>query len=318
MLDGYGLAESGANAIQELAFLLAIHIAVAGRVVEAGLSPDDYAPHVGTKLHVDMDFFEEIAKIRAFRKLWAKINRERLGCKDPRSLRARLTIHTAGASLTAQQPLNNIVRSTIQAMAAAIAGVDGMHVCSYDEAFSIPTEEAVTVAMRTRDILSYESGIRNVTDPMGGSYYVEYLTQEIEQRVYEMLEEIENRGGFLEYWEKNWVRKEVEEGAYKWKESVVKKEKIVVGINKFNTAEKITVPVFHIDPQVEKTAVERLKVFKKNRDNERVTSALDSVKEVARSDGELMPALIEAARVDATLGEMMGVLREVYGWMQYG
>jgi methylmalonyl-CoA mutase N-terminal domain/subunit len=220
--------------------------------------------------------------------------------------------------LTAQQPLNNIVRITIQAMAAAIAGVDGMHVCSYDEAFSIPTEEAVTIAMRTRDILSYESGMRNVTDPMGGSYYVEYLTQKIEQRVYEMLEEIENRGGFLKYWEKNWVRKEVEEGAYQWKESVVKKEKIVVGINKFNTAEKITVPVFHIDPQVEKTAVERLKAFKKTRANEKVKSALDNVKEVASRDGELMPALIEAARVDATLGEMMGVLREVYGWMQYG
>ena len=182
----------------------------------------------------------------------------------------------------------------------------------------MPTEEAVTIAMRTRDILSFESGIRNVTDPMGGSFYIECLTQKIEKEVYKKIGEIEKRGGFLKYWEKNWVREEVETEVYNWKKCVSKNEKIVVGVNKFQAIEEIKVPTFHIDPQVEKTAIERVKAFKEKRDKEKVKASLDNVRGVAKSGCELIPSLLEAARADATLGEMMDVLRKEYGWMQYG
>lgn len=317
VLDGYSIAEAGANNIQELAFCLALHIDICNRVIEEGLSADEYAPHVGFKFHVDMDFFETIAKLRAFRRMWGKINKERFGCKDTRSLQARMTIQTAGRSLLAQQPLNNIIRTTIEAMAAVMAGVEGSHICAYDEAYAIPTKESRDLTVRMRDILSYETGIRNVSDPLGGSYYLESLTSTIEEKVNKKLEEIENRGGFFNYWEKGWIREEIERSYMEWVERVNRNEEILVGLNKFQYDEKIDIPVFSLPPNVEEIAIERIKNFKIRRDQRKLERSLDNVKEVARNDGEIMPTLIDAARADATLGEMMDALREVYGWQRY-
>jgi len=310
--DGYIIREQGANAIQELAIILSIHIALTKHIIRAGIPLDYYINRVRFKFNVHNDFFEEIAKFRAFRKLWAKINRDRFGYKGPSP--TRFTVQTAGSTLTAQQPLNNIVRVALQAMAGIIAGCTSLHIASYDEALSLPSEEAVEVAIRTIQILYHETNVRNVTDPIGGSYYVEYLTSQIEQEVFKMLDEIEDQGGFLKCWEIGWFRNRIEEEAYKWEEAVAKEEKVVVGVNKYIKGEETQVPVFKVDPQVGKIAVERVKKFKNARDNKRVKECLDSVREVAKTDGDLMQALIEAARADATLGEMMDVLKEVYGW----
>jgi len=317
-LDGYIVREQGGNAIQELAFVLATSIGVTEQVIEAGLSPDDFLSRISLKLNAANDFFEEIAKFRAFRKIWAKINKERFGCKNPKSLRLdRVVIQTGGATLTAQQPLNNIIRVTVQTLAAILGGIPLVDPAGYDEALAIPTEEAETIALRTWQILFHENNVRNVVDPMAGSYYVEYLTKKIEEEVYKMLEEIESRGGFVRCWEDGWFRTQIEKEAYKWRVMVDRKEKIVVGVNEYVTEEEVQVPVFRVDPQVEKIMLGRLKEFKNNRDNERVKSYLENLREVVINEGELMPALIEAARADATLGEMMDVLRGVYGWQVY-
>jgi methylmalonyl-CoA mutase N-terminal domain/subunit len=318
VLCGYTIREQGSSATQELAFILAISIAITERVIEAGLSPDDYLPKVTVKLNGCNDFFEEIAKFRAFRKLWAEINRERFGCRDPRSLRLEhVIVQTAGASLTAQQPLNNIVRVTVQTMAAVLGGIPFVDPAAYDEALAIPTEEAETIALRTGQILLHESNIKNVTDPMAGSYYMEDLTRRIEEEVYRILEEIEDRGGLVKCWEEGWFRSQIEDEAYKWRKMLDRREKIVVGVNEYRAEEETQVPVFRNDPRVEKTMLDRLKEFKNKRNNIRVKTSLEHVREMARNDGELIPALIQAARADATLGEMMNVLREEYGWRVY-
>jgi methylmalonyl-CoA mutase N-terminal domain/subunit len=318
ILDGYIVREQGGNAIHELSFVLALAIGITEQVIEFGFSPDDYLSKVGFKLNGFNDFFEEIAKFRAFRKLWAKTNLERFGCKDPRSLRPELVIvQTAGATLTAQQPLNNIVRVTVQTMAAVLGGIPFVDPAAYDEALAIPTEEAETIALRTGQILLHESNIKNVTDPLAGSYYVEYLTRRIEEEVCKMLEKIEDRGGFVKCWEEGWFRSQIEEEAYKWRKMLDRKERIVVGVNEYRTEEKTEVPVFRVDPEVERIMIERLEEFKKKRDNRKVKASLEHVRDIAGDGGELIPALIEAARADATLGEMMDVLREVYGWRVY-
>ncbi|MFC1822080.1 methylmalonyl-CoA mutase family protein [Thermodesulfobacteriota bacterium] len=318
VLCGYTIREQGANAVQELAFILAISQAITEGVIERGLSPDDYLSKVTVKLNGGNDFFEEIAKFRAFRKLWAKINLERFGCKDPKSLRPEhIIVQTAGNTLTAQQPLNNIVRVTVQTLAAVIGGIPFVDPAAYDEALSIPTEEAETIALRTGQILSHESNIKNVTDPMAGSYYVEYLTKRLEEEVYRMLERIEDRGGFIKSWEDGWFRSQIEEEAYEWGKMLDRKEKVVVGVNEYRTEAEPDVPLFQNNPEVEKIMVERLREFKYKRDDKKVKASLDHVGDAAKSGGELIPALVEAARADATSGEMMDVLRKEYGWRIY-
>jgi methylmalonyl-CoA mutase N-terminal domain/subunit len=314
-LDGYIIREQGANAIQELAFMMALSVFLTKCVVEGGLTADDFLSKVVFKLNANNDFFEEVAKFRAFRKIWAKTNRERFGCTNPKSLQpGRMVIQTGGSTLTAQQPLNNIIRATVQTLAAVVGGIPFVDTAAYDEALCIPTKESETVALRTGQILFHESNVKNVIDPMGGSYYVEYLTKRIEEEVYKTLEEIEKQGGFIKCWESGWFRRQIEQEAYKWKEGVAKKTKIVVGVNKYVTGEETQVPVFRVDPRVEKTMVERVKEFRKKRDNSKVAVYLDRLRKVVKDGGELMPALIEAARADATLGEMMDVLRREYGW----
>ncbi len=317
-LDGYIVREQGGNAIHELAFIIALGICITEQVIKAGLSPDEYLSKVSIKLNAYNDFFEEIAKFRAFRKIWARINRERFKCKDPKSLRPEwVVIQTGGSTLTAQQPLNNIVRVTVQTLAAIIGGIPFVDPAAYDEALSIPTEEAETISLRTSQILFYENNVKNVTDPMAGSYYVEVLTKRIEEEVYKMLERIEAKGGFVKCWEDGWFRSQIEDEAYKWRRMVDRKEKIVVGVNEYTTEEEPKVPVFEVDPKVEQTVLERLKEFREKRDNEKTRICLEKVAEVARDDGELVAALVEAARADATLGEMMDVLRGIYGWRIY-
>ena len=318
MLDGYIVREQGGNAIQELAFTLATSIGITERVMEGGLSADDFLSKVSFKLNGGIDFFEEIAKFRAFRKTWAKINSERFGCKDPRSLRPEVVIvQTAGATLTAQQPLNNVARVTIETLAAVLGGAHFVDPAAYDEALAIPTEEAETIALRTAQILFHEANVKNVTDPLAGSYYVEYLTQWIEKGVYKMLEEIQKRGGLVKCWEDGWFRQQIEAEAYKWKKMVERKEKIVVGVNEYVKEKEAEVPVFRVDPLAEETMVKRLKEFKEKRDIGKVSESLAHLRDVAPIDDELMPGLIEAARAGATLGEMMDVLRGVYGWRVY-
>jgi len=316
-LDGYTSREQGGNAIQELAFLLAFSICVTERVVEAGLSADNFLSRMGVKLNGGIDFFEEIAKFRAFRKLWAKINREKFDCKDPKALCLDAIVQTGGVTLTAQQPLNNIVRVTVETLAAVLGGIRFVDPCTYDEALSIPSEQGETIALRTGQILFHEANVRNVADPLAGSYYVEHLTRSIEEGVYNVLNEIEKRGGAIKCWEDGWFRQQIEAEAYKWKTMVDKKEKIVVGVNEYVMENEVEVPLFQVDPSVEEVMVKRLRAYKNKRDSNKLDKSLKRLRDIAPLDGQLMPGLIEAAKAGATLGEMMDVLRGVYGWRVY-
>jgi methylmalonyl-CoA mutase N-terminal domain/subunit len=313
-LEGYSVREHRVSAAQELGFLFAMSIGITEAVIEAGLSAEKYLNGQWTKLNSCEDFFEEVAKFRVFRKIWVELNTKRFGC-NPDSLRPpRFVVQTGGATLTAQQPLNNIVRVTLQALAGAIGGADSLDPAAYDEALAIPTEEAEQISLRTLQILFHEAKVKRVADPLGGSYYVEYLTRKLEEEVYKIIEEVDRQGGFVRCWENGWFRQECEMASYKTEEEIRKKERILVGVNEYVTEDELKVPVFRYNPKTEEIMIQRLKDFKKNRDNERVKKRLDAVREVAKNEGEQMPLLIEAAREGATLGEMMGVLREVFGW----
>lgn len=312
--EGYSVREHGINAAQELGFLLATNIGVAEVAIAAGISPENYFNKIWIKLNSCEDFFEEIAKFRAFRRLWVKVNCERFGLSPDSCPPPRFIVQTGGQTLTAQQPLNNIVRVTLQALASVIGGAHSLDPACYDEALAIPTEEAETISLRTLQILFHEAQVKRVADPLGGSYYVEYLTKKLEEETYKILEEVDRRGGFVKCWESGWFRRECEMSAYKKEEAIRAKEKIVVGVNEYVTDEEVIVPIFRYDPQVEEIKVQRLKEFKKKRNNDRVMECLHNLKEVAENEGEQMPALIEAAKGSATLGEMMGVLRETFGW----
>ena len=316
--EAYNAREAGADIIDELAIHFAQQLYIAGKLIEAGNSPDDFFPKVSVKFAVASDFFEEIAKLRAVRKIWGKIARERFGCKKPESFCPHLITQNQGSELTAQQPLNNIARIAIQGLAAILGGVDSVHLDSYDEGLGVPSEEAVTVALRTFQILRHEVGVANILDPLSGSYYIEHLTECIEEKLYKRLEEIESQGGFMECWEKGWFKRELQKKANEWQERIRKKEKIIVGRNAFMTDEKVHIRTTPLNLELEKAAVERVKNFKNKRDNKRVKICLENLREAAENDDEIIPSLIEAARANATLGEMMGILREVYGWGVYG
>lgn len=318
VLEGYSLREHGITAAQELAFLFATSIGITEGVIAAGLSPDNYLSKAHVKLNSAENFFEEIAKFRVFRKMWAEISQRRFACKDPRSLRPpRFIVQTGGAMLTAQQPLNNIIRVTLQTLAGVIGGAHSLDPAGYDEALAIPTEEAEIISQRTLQILFHEAEVKNVADPMGGSYYIEYLTDKLEEEVYKIIEEVDKRGGFAKCWETGWFRRECERAAYKKEEAIRKKEKIVVGVNQYVTDEEVKIPIFRYDPQIEETMVRRITEFKGRRNNKRVSESLEQVRMVAKNEEEQMPVLIEAAAAGATLGEMMGVLRETFGWGLY-
>ena len=318
-ISEHNMEEAGATPVQALAFSLAVSIAVTEECIRAGLNPDDFVPRFGFHVQFGDNFFEDIAKTRALKRMYAKINKERFDCKNPKSLQARIHGQTAGVTLTAQQPLNNIIRNTIDALGAILSGVNGATVDAYDEALGIPTEEAVTLSLRTQQIIQHETGVIDVSDPLAGSYYVEWLTSEVERSAYEILETIDKAGGFVKCWENGWLKKEVLESALKWQQKVESGEKVIVGVNKYISDEEEQVRVFQVDQEVERMAIEDVRKHREERDNVKTRTALDNLmaeaKRVERSEteGELIEALIKAASADATLGEMLAVLREVFG-----
>ena len=319
-LCGYNLRETGINAIQEIAFTLAEALELTEIGINTGLDPDEFVPRFSTQLAIGIDFFEEIAKFRAFRRMWARVMKERFGCKKGQSYMLRVHAHTAGSSLTAQQPLNNIVRTTLEALSAALGGVQSMHTSSFDEAINLPSEEAVTIALRTNQILQHESGITRVSDPFGGSYFIESLTDQMEEEAWKIIDVIEKQGGFAKCMTNGWFKGQIEKEAYEWREKVNKNETVVVGLNKFKKEEKFEVPVFTMDQEkTEKIAVERIKNWKANRDQAQVKSALSNLKTRAKEfesfeqTGILMPAILEAMEARCTIGEVTAALFEILG-----
>ncbi len=319
-LCGYNLRETGITAVQEVAFTLAEVIELIEEGIKAGLDPDDFVSRFSTQLAIGMDFFEEVVKFRAFRKIWAKVMKERFNCKKEKSFMLRVHAHTAGSSLTAQQPLNNIIRTTLEALSAALGGVQSMHTSSYDEAINLPSEEAVTTALRVNQILQHESGITRVSDPLGGSYFIESLTGQMEEEILKIINEIEERGGFTKCMVTGWFKDQMETESYTWREKVRKGEITIVGLNKYKKEEEFDVPVFTLEQEkTEKIAVERIKKWKQNRDNSAVKSALLKVKERAKEfetieqAGILMPAVLKAMEAKCTIGEVTEALFEILG-----
>lgn len=322
---GYGVEESGGTAAQEVGLMLAAGAAYTAACVQAGLRPDEFLPRFGFQIAQANDFFEEIAKVRALRKLWAKMNHDRFGARDPRSLHARIHSHTSGAVLTRQQPLNNLIRTTLHTLGAALSGVQAMEVCGYDEALAIPTEEAATLSLRVQQIIQEETNICHVADPLGGSYYLEWLTARIAEEALKVQARVEEAGGYVRAWERGLVRAEVERSAHVWREGITRGERGVVGVNKYVTEKEPEVPMFRVDPEVERIAVDRIRRLRAERDRTRWQPAMDGLdraarafggKEIEELDGDygLIEALVEAARAEATTGEMMGVLKEHLGW----
>ncbi len=312
-ISGYHIREAGANAVQEVAFTLADGIAYVKAALEAGLDVDDFAPRLSFFFNSQMNVLEEVAKFRAARRIWAKIMAEQFNAKNPKSRMLRFHTQTAGAALTAQQPLNNVTRVTLQALAAVLGGTQSLHTNSYDEALALPSEESVRIALRTQQILAHESGVGATADPIGGSYYIENLTDDIEKQVFEYLDKIENMGGMEKAIESGYVQKEIQKSAYEMQKRIEEEEEIIIGVNKHKLDEPTPGDLLAMDPQVEKQQQEKLVRVKEERDNKQVKGKLDSLHEAAKNDENLIPHIIDAVRVYATLGEICGVLREIYG-----
>jgi len=312
-ISGYHIREAGATAVQEVAFTLANAIAYVQAAIDRGLDLDKFASRLSFFFAAHNNFFEEIAKFRAARRLWAKIMRERFGAKNPAAWRLRFHTQTSGCTLTAQQPLNNIIRVTLQALAAVLGGTQSLHTNSFDEALALPSELAVRVALRTQQIIAYESGVADVIDPLGGSYYVEWLTDKIEEEAMRYIEKIDSMGGAVEAIEKGYIQREIVESAYKYQREVETKQRIIVGVNEFITEEKVPIEILKIDPKIEETLIERLRIIKQQRDSAKVKEVLEELRKAAEKDENLMPAILKAVKAYATIGEICNVLREVYG-----
>ncbi len=315
-ISGYHIREAGATAVQEVAFTLANGIAYVQAAVDAGLDVDTFGPRLSFFFNAHNDFLEEIAKFRAARRLWARIMRERFGARNPRSWMLRFHTQTAGSTLTAQQPEINVIRVTIQALAAVLGGTQSLHTNSRDEALWLPTEESVRIALRTQQIIAYESGVANTVDPLAGSYVIEYLTNEIERRAQEYIDKIDAMGGALAAIEKGYIQQEIADAAYRYQQMVDRGERIVVGVNAFQVEEEArTLRRLVVDPAVEARQRERLAALRARRDNERVSAMLcaDWRPRPRRPDEPLMPLFLAAVEADCTLGEICSVLRQVWG-----
>jgi len=312
-ISGYHIREAGSNAVQELAFTLYDGIAYVESVLERGLKVDDFAPRLSFFFASHNNLFEEIAKFRAARRLWAKIMKERFHAKSPRSMWMRMHVQTSGCTLTSQQPLNNVTRTTIEALAAVLGGTQSLHTNSFDEALCLPTEEAVRVALRIQQIMAHESGAADTTDPLAGSYYIEALTNEMERQAMEYIRKIDDMGGAIAAIEKGFFQKEIADSAYKYQRETDEKKRIIVGVNEYKTGEKAPIPILRIDPKVEKEQVSRLQKLRRERDNGKVEKMLEKLHYMAEKDENLMPIIIDAVRAYATLGEICGVLRKIYG-----
>ncbi|AMW33567.1 acyl-CoA mutase large subunit family protein [Fervidobacterium islandicum] len=313
-ISGYHIREAGSTAVQEVAFTLADGIAYVEAAIKKGLDPNVFGKRLSFFFAAHNNFLEEIAKFRAARRLWAKIMKNRFGVTDPEALKLRFHTQTGGSTLTAQQPLNNIIRVTIQALAAVLGGTQSLHTNSYDEALGLPTEESARIALRTQQIIAYESGVADTIDPFGGSYVVEAMTNEIEKRAMEYIEKIDQMGGMIKAIESGYIQKEIHESAYKHQLAVEKGEEIIVGVNKFQVEEDVKqTQILKVDPELEKKQKERLKKLKERRDNEKVNKLLNKIKEVAATDENLFPYVLEAVKAYATVGEISNALREVFG-----
>ncbi len=313
-ISGYHIREAGATAIQEVAFTLADGIEYVKAVIERGMDVDKFAPRLSFFFAAHNNFLEEIAKFRAARRLWAKIMKEKFGAKNPKSMLLRFHTQTGGSTLTAQQPENNIVRVAIQALAAVLGGTQSLHTNSYDEALSLPTEKSVRIALRTQQIIAYESGVADTVDPLAGSYYIEWLTDHIEEEAMKYIEKIEGMGGMMKAIERGYIQKEIADSAYRFQKEVEEKKRIIVGVNAFTVDEPVDVEILKVDPSIREKQIERLKKLRSERDNKKVQEALDMLRKAAEKDDvNLMPYIIEAHRHLATLGEVTNVLREVWG-----
>ncbi|MBS1819613.1 MAG: methylmalonyl-CoA mutase family protein [Acidobacteria bacterium] len=312
-VSGYHIREAGATAIQELAFTLRDGIEYVQWGVEAGLDVDAFVPRISFFFNAHSDFFEEIAKYRAARRIWARVMRDRFGAKDERSWKLRFHTQTAGVSLTAQQPWNNVVRTAIQALSGVLGGTQSLHTNSLDEALALPTEEAATLALRTQQVLAFESGVTDHVDPFGGSYFVEALTREMEEGAIAYFDQIDAVGGMVAAIERGFPQNEIAEASYRLQQAIERREKTIVGVNDFVQREDTPIPTLYVDEQAAAAQLARLRDLRASRDQARVRGALDAMKAAAEGRDNLMPPILEAVRAYATLGEMCDALREVWG-----
>jgi methylmalonyl-CoA mutase, N-terminal domain len=313
-ISGYHIREAGSNAIQELAFTLADGFAYVDAAIERGLDVDDFAPRLSFFFNAHVDFFEEIAKYRAARRIWARELRDRYGAKNPRSWLMRFHTQTAGVSLTAQQPEVNIVRTALEAMAAVLGGTQSLHTNSFDEALALPTEDAVRIALRTQQVIAHETGAVNTIDPLGGSYYVEDLTNRLEAEAYDYFDRIEKLGGVISAIKENFFQREIADASFRYQHEVEQKQRIIVGVNRYELEDEPEVEILRIDPALERKQIERVHALRGRRDSIAVEAALVRLKQAAARNGDnLMPPLVEAAKAYVTLGEMCDALRDVWG-----
>ncbi len=317
-ISGYHIREAGSTAVQELAFTLADGYAYADWAIERGLNIDEFAPRFSFFFNAHNDFFEEIAKYRAARRIWAKDMRYRYGAKDPRSWTLRFHTQTAGCSLTAQQPEINIVRVAIQAMAGVMGGTQSLHTDSMDEALALPSEKAVQIALRTQQVIAHESGVANVVDPLGGSYYLEWLTDDMERQARDYFDRIDSLGGVVPAIEKGFFQKEIAAASYKYQKEIDNKERVVVGVNEYTSDESVEIPILEMDPEGFDRQCARLKKLRASRDKGKFEASIRAIEKAAEGDANLMPYFIEAAKAKVTLGEMCDVLRGVFGEYREG
>ena len=315
-ISGYHMREAGCTAVQEVAFTLANAIAYVDAALHAGLDVDKFAPRLSFFFNAHNNFLEEVAKFRAARRMWARVMKDRFHARNPRSLMLRFHTQTAGSTLTAQQPENNIVRTALQAMAAVLGGTQSLHTNGFDEALGLPTEEAARIALRTQQIVGHETGVANTIDPLAGSYYIESLTNEIERRAQLYLDKIESLGGTLRAIEQGYIQQEIQNAAYDFQQGVDRLENVVVGVNRFQTEGDKSVPVLRIDEALEGRQVERVRALRQRRDKAKWEAALRAVEDAARGDQNLMPHIIHAVESYCTVGEISDALRRVFGEYQ--
>ncbi|MEA2020987.1 MAG: methylmalonyl-CoA mutase family protein [Candidatus Caldatribacteriota bacterium] len=312
-ISGYHIREAGSTAIQEVAFTLADGIAYVDAAIKIGLKVDDFAPRLSFFFNAHNDLLEEVAKFRAARRLWAKIMKERFGAKNKKSLMLRFHTQTAGCTLTAQQPNNNIVRVTIQALSAVLGGTQSLHTNSRDEALALPAENSVRIALRTQQVIAYESGVTETVDPLAGSYYIEKLTNEIEERALDYIKKIDNLGGVSHAIEKGFIQQEIQNSAYQYQKNIEESLQVVVGVNKFKIKEGAPKGLLRVNPKVGRQQVEKLAKLKSERNNKKVKENLELLKKAANTENNLMPIILECVKSYATLGEICDVLRNIFG-----
>lgn len=312
-LGAYHIREAGATPAQEIGFAFANAIAYIDAAVKSGLNIDDFAPRISWIFATDINVLEEVAKFRAARRLWAKILKERYGAKNPKSCMLRIHVHTSGSILTALQPMNNVVRVTLQALAAAMGGINSMATCAYDEALALPTEESATLAVRTQQIIAYESGVAETVDPLAGSYYIESMTDELQRQAEEYIEKVEKVGGAVKAIETGYMQSEIQNSSYQYQLDIEDNRKVIVGVNKFQTKYESPTNLLEVDPAARELQIAKIKELKATRDTAKVNETLAALKKAAEGSDNLYPLILEAVKAYATLGEISDTLREVFG-----